>query len=1594
MHNIWYFGSHAGLNFNTTPPTPLSNGQTYVTAHPYNGHQRAYLEGVSSISDPINGNILFYTDGKNVWKNNHQLLGITEAVDETYSTAQSSLILPTEDPNIFSVLVQDTEIGDFGGDLYLYRLDISNYSLTLVQDITGVNAYGCIEGLTAIKHQHGYYVISHSEDDNNFRVFKLNSDGSMWYGFLNIMQSRGYSENNFQSYLKASKDGTLLAYAPTPDRIEIYKFDKVTGLLSNIPNTITVNLGNSTKKIYALEFSPNNKYLYATERYTGRLHQINIQNLYNLTDNVVSCDNESLYLKGLQMGPNGKLYVSLHQCDLSTCGGGYTSPYGKIIEIDNPNSAITTSDLHYLNLAAGTFGSEGLPNFIDFNCFDFILSQQGCQVPNININMQFLNTNYAYTYTWNTGAHTQGLTNVIPGNTYSVTVSNGSCDVVKEITVSNGLNDMHIEFDITPLECPNSIFGGEISALANGGTQPYNYQWSTGGIGQNIYNVPIGNYSVTVTDVNGCTSAANTYLPIADSLLNVNISSNEASCLNNCDGSIIADITCNNGGPNSFSYTFNGSNWYGANCQNGNVLAQNLNLCPGNYNLQIDYAIPNHPGNSCSQSYNIVVEQNMSAFTFDYNVTNTMCPELSDGSIIISNIGGTSPFTFEWSNGATTQNISNLSAGEYSVVITDANGCKSSKTIEIGENNDPCDCYPGETLLPANYYSINTNMTLPVGEYVVEEDIYLNTNGVLNLNGCILNFRPGKTLYVARGAILNINNSTLTTICGEMWKGIKSSGTASFANTYPTINISNNSVIENAETGILFDGTVKLIANNSSFVNNHIDLQRAGKGTDYDFINYYSKFIITNCEFKTTSLLLGPTYTTPLYHVYLSNCSNTKFEYCNFKNQRAFSLDSYGSTIVNNRGYGIYAVKSDIISLKNCTFEKLYYGIYQKDDNTFGGTTKIELNNFIDNFRAMYIYNKKNTHHITVNNDINVWDRYVYAQTYWNGQNYSGWGYGAYLNNCDAYDFRGNNFYAGNVEEKAIVGMYVNNSGSDDNLVYNNTFRDFSSSNGVGKSTAIIVMGNNGETQVGGTGLQIKCNDFGQLNNASQKNSYDIANIYTNTTVKEKQGYYSNSIVTAPANNRFFDHYGTVGDNAYYSSASQVFNYYVYNAIDNNYTDFDDCRTTSKVLRQNNSISTVFVKAEACPEVPNTGGGGIVIGGGLGESGNSFFTEFSNYLNDYNSQISTIKNDLQTEVDNGNTIALEINVETANSSTYDAINRKIAETNGYVSDNVVLEYLKTDLNRPISKTLTLKKISPLPAVAKAEIDNTELSDGLKNYLKNYQSGTNVREQKQNEIGKIRSNKQWLINYAINEVNALENNREELLELINILNNNEDLFSQTKVYNLLVQTNNLNDANLKLNDIASLTNTMEQKEAENINNWVELQKIVLKIEELNTQIFDIDSLYKTKYDSIVVANSNFLYSLVYDNTQKGQAKAQIMLQQAGVDTFEEITDLPTDEILENKSANISSINIENNENLFYIYPNPVNDILTVEYAILTGVSVNSIGIYDTKGVLLIKTPISESIGIVKINVSGLSKGNYFVSFGSDGINSYSKKFIVK
>ncbi len=214
-----------------------------------------------------------------------------------------------------------------------------------------------------------------------------------------------------------------------------------------------------------------------------------------------------------------------------------------------------------------------------------------------------------------------------------------------------------------------SCFGntnGNATVNVSGGSGNYTYNWNTGATTSLVSNLAPGNYVVTVTDALGCNDTATVTITQPAALTTSNSNTN-VSCNGGNNGAI--DITVAGGTP-SYSY-----NWSDA-----NQSADRINLVAGNYALTITDA------HNCTTTASFTITQ-PSAIVATANVTNLPCQGGSNtGAINISPSGGNgSPYTFNWSNSAATEDISNLSAGTYTVTIHDNSSCTATFTYTISQ---------------------------------------------------------------------------------------------------------------------------------------------------------------------------------------------------------------------------------------------------------------------------------------------------------------------------------------------------------------------------------------------------------------------------------------------------------------------------------------------------------------------------------------------------------------------------------------------------------------------------------------------------------------------------------------------------------------------------------------------------------------------------------------------------------------------------------------------------------------------------------------------------------------------------------------------
>lgn len=436
--------------------------------------------------------------------------------------------------------------------------------------------------------------------------------------------------------------------------------------------------------------------------------------------------------------------------------------------------------------------------------FDFINDTLICNGSPFVINPNVTGVNFL----WQNNS-TSPTQTVSSSGTYSLTISDNqgcSSSATADVTFIN----ISATISVDPISC-SGVTDGELTANQTGGTNPITYLWNTSQTTQTISGLGVGLYSVTLTDSNGCSASANHTLTMPPSL-DVQISNiNNETCYNLDDGSATIDV---NGGtppfiinwsvpgvngfsptnlaPNNYSFTVTDNyGCYGtgsfeiigtsdihvnvtqinAGCF-GEAVSASITAYGGTPPLSIiwadgstSYNNDNIPANTdfgytitdnngCTKT-GIVNLNSPAELIIEGNFNNITCKGDNDGTISIFISGGVGPYISLWNNSLSGNSLSNLSAGNYTVTVTDANNCTATESFFLQEaaqelqmnyvsRNVSCFGYRDGTILlaatggvsPYSYNSFNTYQTfngsnqtgIPAGTYI---------SRVTDSHGCI-----------------------------------------------------------------------------------------------------------------------------------------------------------------------------------------------------------------------------------------------------------------------------------------------------------------------------------------------------------------------------------------------------------------------------------------------------------------------------------------------------------------------------------------------------------------------------------------------------------------------------------------------------------------------------------------------------------------------------------------------------------------------------------------------------------------------------------------------------------------------------------------
>ncbi len=370
--------------------------------------------------------------------------------------------------------------------------------------------------------------------------------------------------------------------------------------------------------------------------------------------------------------------------------------------------------------------------------------------------------NGAASYSWTPATGLSSTTGAVvtanptTATTYFVTGTNSfgcSTTVIANVNVnpSYSLNTL-----TTPVVCGNGN-NGTASVTPNGGTPPYTYVWSDpfNQTTATAFGLTAGNYSVVVTDANGCSQTANVTVSSVNPM-SMNLVYTDAICYGSTNGT--ATVTAS-GGTSPYTYL-----WSDPLSQ---TTATADSLAAGTYTVTVQ------DSNGCAQLVSVTVSQPQ-PISDSATVLDGQCHG-QNGSVALMVSGGSSPYSFAWSNGTSGQTLAGVGQGTYYVTVTDNHGCTFRDTVAVGNIETPACLFIPNAFSPNgdgehDYWMIGditqfSNVKVSIfnrwGNKVYENAEYKNTWDGLTTDG---NKLPGGVYYY----VIEFDNGASPTMEGSV----------------------------------------------------------------------------------------------------------------------------------------------------------------------------------------------------------------------------------------------------------------------------------------------------------------------------------------------------------------------------------------------------------------------------------------------------------------------------------------------------------------------------------------------------------------------------------------------------------------------------------------------------------------------------------------------------------------------------------------------------------------------------------------------------------------------------------------------------------
>jgi hypothetical protein len=315
-----------------------------------------------------------------------------------------------------------------------------------------------------------------------------------------------------------------------------------------------------------------------------------------------------------------------------------------------------------------------------------------CSIPG-NATVSVTGGTSPYTYMWTPGGQTNASATGLSAGSYTVTVTdNTGCNVTASVTIST-TSPLIASASSTPYYCAGDA--GTATVSDTGGRAPYTYSWTpTGQTTQTITGLSVGSYTVDVTDANGCSATAT--VSVSSATVSFSVSGSPTTIISGDSTYLSAYCSI----PATFSWSPSSSVEFPA--------SANTYAGPA---VTTTYTCT---ATTACGTYTATVTITVGCFAVGDSVSPASCSS-NNGWAIAYASGGSAPFTYLWSpGGETTQQATGLSAGTYTVDVTDSTGCSvtstvsvSSLTVSFSISGSPTTIISGDSTLLSAYSNIS-----------------------------------------------------------------------------------------------------------------------------------------------------------------------------------------------------------------------------------------------------------------------------------------------------------------------------------------------------------------------------------------------------------------------------------------------------------------------------------------------------------------------------------------------------------------------------------------------------------------------------------------------------------------------------------------------------------------------------------------------------------------------------------------------------------------------------------------------------------------------------------------------------------------------